>query len=61
MTLKELIKQTGAPEYTIQYLRKNGRLKMISDDVGSGRNAEYHPDCVEIVKQHMGGKNGLLS
>ena len=37
----------------IQYLKKNGRLNMNSDFTGRGVPADYHGDCVEIVKNHM--------
>ena len=53
MTMKDLQRATGAPKYTIIYLRENGRLQIVKESLGRGYPNLYHPDSIEIVQSHL--------
>lgn len=53
LTKKQLIAQTGAPPYTIDYLYRCNRLPIIKESSGSGYPVIFHPDCIDIVKKHL--------
>ncbi|MFC1527956.1 hypothetical protein ACFL5D_04380 [Candidatus Neomarinimicrobiota bacterium] len=50
---RELVKLTGAPPYTIDYLYRCNRLPIIKESGGAGYPVIFHPDCIEIVKKHL--------
>ena len=50
---RDLVKLTGAPPYTIDYLYRCNRLPIIKKSSGSGYPVIFHPDCIEIVKEHI--------
>jgi hypothetical protein len=53
MTMKDLQRATGAPKYTIIYLRENGRLQIVKESLGRGYPTLYHPDAVKVVEDHL--------
>ncbi len=50
---KQLVELTNAKPYTIDYLYRCNRLKVIKKSSGSGYPIIFHPDCIEIVKEHI--------
>ena len=58
LTLKTLTESTGAPFYTIRYLYLCQRLPILKDTEGRGNPIIFHPDSIEIVKDHL-RKNSL--
>ena len=52
-TFTQLIKVTGAPGYLIRYLYECGRLPIVKESRGHGYSRHYHPDCVDIIKEHI--------
>ena len=59
-TRKELQRITGAPSYTIAYLNDCGRLPVVHQSKGPGYPTLYHPDCVQIINEHLKKQsNGL--
>lgn len=57
-TLKQLSREVGCQFYVIDYLRRCNRLPLVRKPVGSGHPALFHPDCIEIVRNHV-DKNRL--
>lgn len=53
LTLKTLVKETGAPFYTIKYLNQCGRLPILTVSKGPGYANIYHPDAIDIIKTHL--------
>ena len=53
LTKKELIIETGAPSYTIDYLKDCKRLPTLYESRGRGYPTRYHPDSVKVVKDHL--------
>lgn len=53
LTLKTLTEKTGAPFYTIKYLHTCRRLPVIKESKGQGYPVQFHPDSIQIVKQHL--------
>ena len=52
LTLKILTERTGAPFYIIRYLYLCRRLPILKDTKGRGNPIIFHPDSIEIVKDH---------
>jgi len=52
-TRRELGKITGAPPYTLAYLRDCGRLPVVKESTGSGVRVIYSKKAVEIVRRHL--------
>jgi len=52
LTRKELAEKANVPFYTIDYLNRLGRLPLIKKSRDKGRPNLYHPDCIQIVKDH---------
>lgn len=50
---KQLVALTGTPPYTIDYLYRCNRLPTIKKSSGSGYPIIFHPDCIEIIKEHI--------
>ncbi|MFC1527539.1 hypothetical protein ACFL5D_02185 [Candidatus Neomarinimicrobiota bacterium] len=50
---RDLVSATGAPPYTIDYLYRCNRLPTIKESSGSGYPIVFHPDCIEIIKEHL--------
>ena len=53
LTLKILTERTGAPFYIIRYLYLCPRLPILKDTEGRGNPIIFHPDSIEIVKDHL--------
>jgi len=53
LTRKDLVRETGAPTYTIDYLTNNNRLHLIKKADGRGSLNIYHRDSIEIIKKHL--------
>ena len=53
LTLKILTERTGAPFYIIRYLYLCRRLPILKDTKGRGNPIIFHPDSIEIVKDHL--------
>ncbi len=49
---KDLVRLTGCPPYTIDYLYRCNRLPVIKKSIGSGYPVVFHSDCIEILKAH---------
>ena len=50
---KELREITEAPGYLINYLKDCGRLPIIRESQGKGYPTLYHPDSIQIIKDHL--------
>ena len=59
ITKKQLKTATNAPGYIIDYLRECNRLPIVHKAKGPGYSTLYHPDAVQVVKEHLlkGGIN----
>ena len=53
LTRTELQRATGAPSYTIDYLRDCKRLPTLYESRGRGYPTLYHPDAVKVVEDHL--------
>ena len=53
LTIKSLSEITGAPYYTIQYLKQSKRLPIIKESSGSGYPTHYHPKAIDVIKEHL--------
>jgi hypothetical protein len=52
-TLKDLRYATNAPAYVILYLKDCDRLPIVQESQGRGYPTLYHPDSIQIVKDHL--------
>lgn len=60
MTKKQLRQELNCPGYIIVYLNDCGRLPIVKESKGKGYPTLYHPDCVQIINEHLKKKsNGL--
>ena len=57
-TLKQIQSATGCPPYVIKYLADCNRLPLARSSQGRGYPRLYHPDAIEIIKEHMVKRNG---
>ena len=53
ITKKQLKAATTAPGYIIDYLRECNRLPIVHQAEGPGYGTLYHPDAVQVVKEHL--------
>ena len=53
ITQKNLVELTGAPPYIIKYLNACKRLPVIQESFGIGYPVLYHPDAIQIIKEHL--------
>tara|TARA_B100000315_G_C14157632_1_gene398558 strand:- start:125 stop:328 length:204 start_codon:yes stop_codon:yes gene_type:complete len=53
----ELQNATGVPAYIILYLKDCGRLPIVQESKGRGYSTLYHPDAIEVVKEHLSKGN----
>jgi len=53
LTLKQLVEETGAPFYIINYLKATNRLPIAQPSLGRGYQTKYTIEAVEIIKQHL--------
>ena len=53
ITKKQLKAATTAPGYIIDYLRECNRLPIVHKAKGPGYSTLYHPDAIEVVKEHL--------
>ena len=53
LTRKDLVKQTGAKYYVIDYLRNIGKLPVIAYSLRKGISTLYHPDSLKVVQDHL--------
>lgn len=53
ITQKDLVESTGAPPYIIKYLNDCKRLPVIQDSIGIGYPTFYHPDAIQVIKEHL--------
>ena len=53
LTRQTLVRSTGAPPYTISYLKDKGRLPIYKESVGKGYPILYDPKAIDIVRDHM--------
>lgn len=53
LTKKQLVALTNAQPYTIDYLYRCNRLPIIKKSTGAGYPVVFHPDCIEIIKNHL--------
>jgi hypothetical protein len=53
LTNGELSKLTGTPYYVIQYLDRLGKLPKEKESTGKGDPSIFHPDSIQIVKNHV--------
>jgi hypothetical protein len=49
----QLCKVTKAPVWLIVYLKGCDRLPIIQESQGRGYPTLYHPDSIQIVKDHL--------
>lgn len=52
-TRGELARLTKCPYFIIDYLRNIGALEFITPPKGKGSIALYHPDSINIIKDHL--------
>ena len=53
LTLKDLIRATNAPIYTIQYLKGANRLPIVEFSKGQGYPTYYHSKAIDVIKAHI--------
>ena len=53
ITLKDLQDKTDAQAYVIHYLKGCKRLPIVQESKGRGYPTLYHPDAIQIVKDHL--------
>jgi hypothetical protein len=53
LSRKQLKAQTGASGYIIDYLNDCNRLPVELKSKGRGYPTLYHPDAVQVVKEHL--------
>ena len=53
ITRKEIVNQTGAKYYVIDYLRNIGKLPVIAESQKRGVPTLFHPDSIKIVQDHL--------
>ena len=53
LTRKDLVNQTGAKYYVIDYLRNCGKLPVIAYSLRKGISTLYHPDSIKVVQDHL--------
>ena len=56
LTEKEIVRATGAPFYTIRYLRDTGRLPIALPSKGRGYPTLYTSEAIEIVEEHLAAR-----
>jgi len=52
LTLKNLMKATGVPPYTIKYLYSCNRLPVMKESRGSGYPIIFDPLAIEVLLEH---------
>lgn len=57
LTLRQLVKKTGLTYYKLIYLRDTGKLPIIRESQGRGYPTLYHPDAIQIIKDHLAKRN----
>lgn len=53
LTLKQLVRETGAPPHVVRYLYGLGRLPIQRQSPGPGYPILYSNDAILIIKQHL--------
>ena len=53
MTKKQLRQELNCPGYIISYLHDCGKLPVVRDSKGKGYPTLYHPDAIEIIRDHL--------
>lgn len=53
LTLKDLQYKTNARAYVIHYLKGCNRLPIVQESKGRGYPTLYHPEAIQIVKDHL--------
>jgi len=53
LTLKDLVRETGAPPHVVRYLNGLGRLPIQQQSPGPGYPILYSNDAVLIIKEHL--------
>ena len=53
LTLKDLVRETGAPPHVVRYLHGLGRLPIQRQSPGPGYPILYSNDAILIIKQHL--------
>lgn len=53
ITRKQLKTETGVPGYIIDYLHDCIRLPVVHESEGRGYQILYHPDAIQVVKDHV--------
>ena len=53
LTRKQLMRSTNCQPYILSYLRECGHLPILHQSAGAGYPILYHPDAVQIIKQHL--------
>ena len=53
LTRKDLVNQTGAKYYVIDYLRNIGKLPVIAYSLRKGISTLYHPDSIKVIRDHL--------
>ncbi|NQV37298.1 MAG: hypothetical protein HQ509_04725 [Candidatus Marinimicrobia bacterium] len=53
LTLKDIAREAGCPPYIVRYLYTNNRLPVIKASRGAGYPVKFHPDAIQIVKDHV--------
>jgi len=56
-TRGELSRICDCPYFVIDYLRNTNQLKFIKGPGGKGSTAIYHPDAIQIVRNHLARGN----
>ena len=57
LTLSKLVKLTGAKPYQVKYLHSLGKLPVVRGSQGAGIPILYHPDAIEIARNHLARGN----
>ena len=53
LTRKDLVNQTGAKYYVIDYLRNCGKLPVIAQSLRKGIPTLFHVDSLKVVRDHL--------
>ena len=60
LTLKDLVRETGAAPHIVRYLVGLGRLPIIRESLGAGYPHIFHPNAITIVRKHLEKSGSML-
>ena len=53
LTLKDLVRETGAPPHVVRYLHGLGRLPVLRESPGPGYPVVFSQDAISIIRNHL--------